>query len=340
MQYVLSFAVLLIAIPTGAQPAAMPKAGMVEIFGVRKVPVEKIRKALGVAAGDPLPKSKGDVEERLEAIDGVVRARLEAYCCELGNAVLYVGIEERGSLGLKLLPYPQDETLTLPAEITSAYADFSSALGRASAESDLKDDLSQGHSLLQNLPARIAQERFVGLAELYIDTLRKVLREAADPELRAVAAYVIGYAPQKAEVIADLQTGLQDPDGSVRLNAARALKAIAYAGMRQPELGFKVQATWFVEMLNSVELSDRLEAVRTLMLFVEKGDEGAIASIRERGLPSLYEMARWQHLPHALPAYLLLGRIHGWKDAALEAAWSAGEREKTLKEIEKTQRRK
>lgn len=320
--------------------AAQPTVGSVEIFGARKVSIDKIRKALAVNPGDRLPPSKGDVEERLEAIDGVLHARLEAWCCDQGKPVLYVGIEERGILGRNLLPYPQDETLALPDELASAYADFSSALSRATSAGDLKEDLSQGHSLLQNLPSRIVQERFTGLAELHLETLRKVLREAAAPDQRAMAAYLLGYAPDKSAVIPDLQSALQDPDGTVRVNAARALKAIAFVALSDPRSGLKVPATWFVEMLNSTELSDRLEAVRTLMLYAAKGDEAALGGIRDRALPALFEMARWQYLPHALPAYLLLGRVYGWSDDALEKAWSAGEREQALQAMQKPPRKK
>src|SRR5260370_19063264 len=47
------------------------------------------------AEGDPLPPSKGDVEDRLEKIPNVVRAQLEAVCCEEGKAILFVGVEEK-----------------------------------------------------------------------------------------------------------------------------------------------------------------------------------------------------------------------------------------------------
>ncbi len=332
--------VLALALSCALPLAAQPAIGTVEVFGIRKISPDKVRKLLAVSPGDPLPKSKGDVEEKLESIEGVVRARLEAYCCDQGKVILYVGIEERGSLGSNIKPYPQDESLALPDDLAAAYADFSSTLSRASSEGDLKEDLSHGHSLLQNLPARLAQERFIGFAELNLNLIRKVLLEAASPEQRSMAAYVLGYAPDKAAVIADLQSALLDPDGSVRLNAARALKAIAYLSMRQPELGLKVQPTWFIEMLNSVELSDRLEAVRILMLYADKGDESAIAGIRDRALPALFEMARWQHLPHALPAFLLLGRVYGWTDDALQSAWSAGTREKALQDMLKPPRKK
>ena len=88
-------------------------------------------------------------------------------------------------------------------------------------------------------------------------------------------------------------------------------------------------------MLNSVQLSDRLEATKALLLFTEEPNPLAITNIQERAVPALVEMARWQYLPHALPAYLLLGRVAGWKEADLESSWAAGDREKTIKSLEK-----
>ena len=322
---------LAMALPLCAQP----KIGLVEIYGAGKVSRDKIQKALGARPGDPLPKSKGNVEEALETIDGVVQARLEAFCCELGRPVLYVGILERGANASTYHPYPQEE-IELPKEILTAYADFATALSRASADGDLKEDLTAGHSLMQNLPCRVAQERLAGLAQLHFNTIISVLANAFESEQRAIAAYVLGYGPDKAAVLKELLQALQDPDASVRANATRATKALAVYAIAHPEDNLRVQPTWFVEMLNSVELTDRLEASRILLLFTENRDANAIGNLRDRALPAVLEMAHWQHLPHALPAYLLVGRVAGWTDAMLESAWAAGEREKTLKEIEKS----
>jgi hypothetical protein len=321
---------LLAMLPCAAQPAI----GVVEIYGTRKLSKEKIQGTLGVKAGSALPKSKGDAEEKLEAIAGVLRSRLEVFCCDQGKMVLYVGIEERGATAFQYRSIAE-EAITLPEEILQAYADFSAALARASAEGDLKEDLSAGHSIMQNLPCRVAQERFVGLAELHLEKIRNVLKSAEDPDQRAIAAYVAGYAPRKDEIAPDLQLAMQDPDGGVRTNAARALKAIGFLSLKKKDPAFRVQPTWFVEMLNSVQLSDRLEATKALLLFTEEPNPLAITNIQERAVPALVEMARWQYLPHALPAYLLLGRVAGWKEADLESSWAAGEREKTIKSLEK-----
>ncbi len=317
-----------------ALAAGQPRIGVVEVFGARRVPAERIRRELGVKPGDPLPKSKGEAEERLEEIDGVVRAHLEAWCCEQGRAVLYVGIEERGGPHFELRPEPSDDSLALPEEVVSAYEDFAAALARATAEGDLGEDLSRGHSLMQNVACRVAQQRLEALAELHEKLLLRAAVEAADPDTRAVAAYVAGYARNKAAAAEALQMALRDPEPAVRRNAARAMKGIAYLALTKGG-PMRVQPTWFVEMLNSVVLSDRLEAAQVLSMYLERGDEAAAAQIRERALASLLEMARWQHLAHALPAYWLLGMLGGVPQEEMEKAWAAGERERMVARIEK-----
>jgi hypothetical protein len=314
---------------------AQPVLAGVEIYGARKVSKQRILRVAGAKAGAPLPKSKGEIEEKLEAIDGVLRARLEAYCCEQGRPLLYIGIEERGAPAFQYKAWPEKE-IELPGEIVSAWNDFTRALAQASAAGETAEDLSAGHSLMQNLPARVAQERFIGLAELHNATLRDVLANGFDAEHRAIAAYVLGYSADKQSILNDLQSAMQDPAASVRANAARALKALAAYTPEDPEKRVIVRPTWFVEMLNSVELQDRLEGARALAIFAEQPDENLFTQLRERALASLLEMAAWQHLPHALPAFLVAGRLAGWNEEKLASAWSAGERETALKEITKT----
>ena len=44
----------------------IPEVGIINFYGVRVVPQSRLRETLGVKEGDPLPKSKTDVEEALE----------------------------------------------------------------------------------------------------------------------------------------------------------------------------------------------------------------------------------------------------------------------------------
>src|SRR5436190_19157935 len=73
-----------------------PKIADINFYGLRRQTADKLLKAAGIEAGGGLPPSKGDLEDKLEAAPGVVAARVEAACCEGANAILFIGIEERG----------------------------------------------------------------------------------------------------------------------------------------------------------------------------------------------------------------------------------------------------
>ena len=97
---------------------ALPKIGIIDFYGVRKANRERIDKALGVKIGDPLPKSKGEIELQLELVTGVIRASLEAVCCADGQAILYVGVLEKGAPVFEYRQAPTDETVKLPEPLT------------------------------------------------------------------------------------------------------------------------------------------------------------------------------------------------------------------------------
>src|SRR5258708_1367544 len=108
---------LLFFMAVGLACAQVPRIGTIDFYGLRKIPESKVRKALGVSEGGPLPSSKGDVERRIEEISGVVEAHLEAACCDDGGkAILYVGIEEKGSSHFNYREPPTGDA-SLPAEI-------------------------------------------------------------------------------------------------------------------------------------------------------------------------------------------------------------------------------
>ncbi len=313
--------------------AQVPRVSSISFYGLEHVKEDRLRKALGFREGQVLPGSKADIEERLEAVSGVVRAHIEALCCEAdGGVTLYVGIEEKGAPHFELRD-PPDGADTLPETVMENYDRFLRALAEASREGEAAEDLSHGHSLMENREARTLQEVFLGYADLYAANLKRVLHNSADEHQRAAATYILGYSSKKAAVIPDLQHALTDPDDSVRTNAVRALTAIAVLGSRQPSLGLRVQPTWFIEMLNSLLWSDRHQAARSLVTLTESRDPELLSTIRERALPSLVDMARWKHLDQALPAFLLLGRIAGLPEVDIQAAWVKGDREAFIQQV-------
>jgi hypothetical protein len=319
---------LLIVIP-GLLAAQAPKVGSIDYYGFRKVPRAKVDQVLGIKPGGRLPPSKADAEERIEEIPGVLRAHIAAVCCDNGAAIVYVGIEEKGAPAFDFHDPPRGE-VRVPEEIHEAYYAFLGALDKAVRAGEAAEDLSRGHSLMKNTAAREAQERFVELADKHLDVLRQVLRESANEEHRAIAAYVIGYASKKTAIINDLQYGMRDPDETVRNNAMRALGAIAVLAARQPD-EYKFSTTWFVEMLNSVIWSDRNKASIALVNFTENRPASTLQHLRERALDSLIEMANWSHLPHALPAFILLGRVAGLEEKTIQEAWKRGDRDSLIR---------
>jgi hypothetical protein len=321
---------LLLFAPVAA--AQTPTVASIEIYGLRHVPEARVRKALGVNEGDSLPRSKGDVEERLTGVPGIVDAHLEATCCADNGVILYVGVEERGASHFDLRTPPEAD-LHLPQQVTDAYHEFLGAVNQAVRRGQTGEDLTYGHSLMADPDARDVQLKFVALADKYRKELHDVLHDSGDDEQRAIAAYVIGYGPKKQATIDDLQYALKDADDTVRGNAIRAMAALGVYAKLHPDSALKIQPTWFIEMLNSLIWTDRNNAAVALVHMTESRDPSALGQIRDRALPAVIEMARWHHLAHALPAYILLGRIAGLPEKDIEDAWSRGERDQLVAQL-------
>ena len=313
--------------------AQAPKTGDINFYGLRKLAPDKILSTLELKAGDPLPASKGDLEDHLELMPGVAAARVEAVCCDDGeNAILFIGIEERGAPHFGTRPAPSG-TASLPENLMAAYLEYMGAVERAAQLGNASEDLTAGESHMADPEALLCYNdyNFAGLAVDNIDVLRDVLRNGAEPEERAVAAALIGYMPKKDQVIKDLQYAMQDAEPAVRANAVRAMMAIAVLAQKRPELGLKIEPTWMVEMLNSIVLGDRQQAALALVTMTEQRNAATLELIRARALPALVEMARWKTLHYALPAFLLVGRTAGIPEQELMNQWQQGDRETAIK---------
>ena len=92
------------------------------------------------------------------------------------------------------------------------------------------------------------------------------------------------------------------------------------------QLGIRISPTWFVEMLNSIVLSDRTHATLALINLTDSRTAATLDLLRERALHSLVEMAQWNSLRYALPAYILLGRVGGLSEPQIQTSWTKGDR--------------
>jgi 2',3'-cyclic-nucleotide 2'-phosphodiesterase (5'-nucleotidase family) len=309
---------------------ASDSIGILDFYGLRKVTQQQLRSALDLKEGDRVPRSASDLYAavtRLKGVPGVVSARLEPVCCdEQGRSILFVGIEEKGAPRFRYHPPPSGD-VSLPAEWVGTYHRYEEALAEAVQKGDAGDDFSQGHSLAANPAVRAIQERFLSYAATDEQALRRVLRSSSNAGQRQIAAEILGYAPNKKAVVADLLYAVTDPDEGVRNNATRALAAIATLAQRQPDLGIEIDATPFIAMLNSIVWSDRNKAAAVLVSLTASRSAQVLAQLQEKALPALVEMARWKSSAHAMGSYLLLGRIAGMEENAIWQSWTRGERE-------------
>lgn len=326
-------------LPAQAPRLEAPRVGVIDYYGLRKIPRDRVQKALAVKEGDAMPGSKADALDRLDEISGVVGSHLEAVCCDSGKAILFVGIEERGAPHFAFHS-PPSGSVQLPPGIVDEYGRFLVALEAAVRRGSVAEDLRSGHSLMADPETRAAQQRFTELAAANLPVLRDVLRNSSDDDHRAIAAYLLGYAPRKRDVVDDLQYAMQDPDDGVRNNAMRALGAILVLASRDKDSEIRIPPTWFVEMLNSIVWTDRNKAVMVLLNLTDTRQAAVLDLIRERALPSLAEMARWNSLPHAVGAFTLVGRLAGLTDDQIQSAWTKGERESVIAQVLKSPKRK
>jgi hypothetical protein len=318
------------ALPVAASPApTAPTVGVIDYYGLNKVTRDRIQKTLGFKEGDPFPTSKAGVEERLDEIPGVVESHLEAVCCDEGKIVLYVGIEERGAVHFDLREAPEGDVMLAP-EITALYRRYFDAFEQAVRRGSTAEDLTHGHSLMADPLVREIQLQFPAVADAHLGELRNVLRNSADDEQRAIATFLIGYASKKDQVAEDLQFALRDADPGVRANAVRAIVALAVYARLNADSGIKLEPTWFIEMLNSLSWSDRERALSALQILTEGRDAPMLEQLRNRALPALVEMSRWKTLEHALPAFILTGRVAGLSEQQIQDAWTRGDRESVI----------
>ncbi len=164
---------------TGAG-AQLPPVGIIDLYGLRSVPEQQVRDALQFREGDSFPASKAEVERRLGAIPGVVRARISGVCCAAGKSIMFIGIEERGTPVPRFRTAPAGQ-VRLPADVVEAGAAFTAAVSAAVLRGNAGDDPTRGYSLLQDSAARAIQERFIAFAARDAAVLRDVLQNSSTP---------------------------------------------------------------------------------------------------------------------------------------------------------------
>ncbi|HEY6400109.1 MAG TPA: HEAT repeat domain-containing protein [Blastocatellia bacterium] len=254
----------------------------------------------------------------------VEEARFDRVCCVEGKAILYVGIRRKGEPSIEFRAAPQSK-VRLPENVIQAGKDYQKAMQDSALKGDPGEDNSYGHALSKDPATRAVQERFIRFAAQDLKFFRDVLRNSADAEHRALAAQIIAYTENKQEIVNDLVEAMKDPVEAVRNNAMRALWVMPETTRETTERPIRIPGRPFIEMLNSIEWRERNKSSMALLKITKAPSPAILSELRRKALPALIEMARWKTPGHAKAAFILLGRVAGYPDGEINAAWEDGD---------------
>ncbi len=318
--------------------AADERIAVLDTYGLVKVRRNAVLKSVGLRVGDREPGSDGihQIEVRLHTLAGVAAAAVSVVRYRSGSpptgavqSIVYIGIREAGAPKVCFRPEPIAR-IALPDEVVAAYEAFKKSRRASLRRGDWSEDDSHGYALLGDEATRALQKQFVPLAERHFDRLAEVLRTANSAKQREMAATVLAFAGDKTKVAAELAAAARDPDRRVRNDATRALGVILNYARQHPELAIAAPVEPYLDLLQSLQWTDRNKAMFVLLELTEDGDASLLHQLAEHSLPALVEMARWSTEGHAVMAYLLVGRIAGLTDTELIAAWRDGKREDVI----------
>ncbi len=289
----------------------------IDLYGLRTVDVRLVHEALAVTPGEPLDYDRDAARERLLAIDGIADAKLIQMMIP-GNEILLVGIEEDDAPRLELRPAPSGDA-RLPESFVTLY-DAIMELGYEGIVKGMSsEDRDEGYSLSQYPPAREKEIELRTLALEHAELLPRVLLESADAKHRTVAARAVAFLPDKPAVVRWLAPGVVDPDSAVRNNATRALLVLAdWAGERD-DFAIELDPQPFLDMLESLEWTDRNKASGLLYHLTKARDPELLARLRAQSIPALEEMARWHGGGYSFGPATMLGRLAGVPDDEVRA---------------------
>jgi hypothetical protein len=304
--------------------------GIIDFYGLHQLTAEQLRKQLTFKVGDSV--ALGDLsffapsKQRLMMVQGVSRAHVQVVCCTDDRPVVFVGIEEKNASTIKFRRAPTG-AVRLPPEMLQTGVDFDALRMKAVLANEDEDD-SEGHTLLRDASARPTEDRFIAIANNDLGLLRKVLRDSADSEHRALAAQLLGYAKDLQSVVPDLVYAMSDSSEVVRNNAMRALVVFTMATKVKPP---RVPYRPFIALLNSPIWTDRNKSSIAIMQMASTRDPKLLTVLRDQALPSLVEMARWGDRGHAYPAFSTLGNLAGLDDKVVsDDFWGRNDREPVI----------
>jgi len=318
-------------------PLPVAKLAGIDVYGSRRVEAEAVRRLLGFELGKPIVASKALFRQKEEALRkqyNLAFARVAFVYFfggdDAGSAFITVDlVDSEDAQRLRFLPNPTRQ-LQDPEGLVAEWLAYDFQSERLMQTGQL--DPSKGFTCrVAHCTFGFAHPKLERFEPLFLekvpqqqDALTKVLREEADAEKRAAAAYLLAYAATPEQSVARLVPFIRDPSGAVRNSVLRVLTATQEAADRP-----LVDVAVVVDALSMPETSDRNKALYLLGMLLDdlkpealKAQQGPL--LRQLG-PQLVTLAAMQQPINREPAVEVLQKLSGEKYESAEQwkAWLA-----------------
>jgi hypothetical protein len=223
------------------------------------------------------------------------------------DRAVFIGLPGSSSRPLRTYAAPKD-AIELPPEAKALYKAMEAAEAAASKKGDREEDGAPGYRLSKDPDARAAELRLREYAMRHEAELIRVLKAAADPRERNLAADMLGYANRSSRQIAAFVRAARDPNDGVRNSATRALGEILRADRTVAAL---VPAGPYIDMIRSGIWTDRNKSDEILDALAASGNTKLLQRLRAEAWDALLEMADWRESGWSMTARMILARLAG-----------------------------
>jgi hypothetical protein len=314
-----AFCLSLLAVPFTGEAQKL-EIGSVEYFGLSSPgapPKSQVDGCLAFKTGMLIDGASKNVWKDpslacLKKLPGVKQATIDGVCCDEKNRLMmFVGLSYQAEPADTKGSFSAD--LQLPAAVIAAYDTLEGGMVRAIQTGQADEDDSKGHALFHFPKAAESQEVFATYASTNLQTLRDVLHTSRHDKDREVACWVIAFSTDKKGIVGDLVSAVTDPNEGVRNNAIRSLGTLDNY-FRQTKVDMRIDPAPFVKLMNSSSWTDRNKSVNLLLSLTWDREPQLMSKLKKEALYPLADMARWKSTGHASAAFMILGRLAGWKD--------------------------
>ncbi|GHH00424.1 HEAT repeat domain-containing protein [Comamonas sp. JC664] len=310
-------------------PFPVPTLAGLDAFGSRKVDREAVRRVFGLELGQPIVYSAAYFKQK----EALLRGQYELAFAKTGMTLFFAS-EHKGKAfvvvdmvdvedpsRLRFLPKPKGQ-LPDPEGLAARWNDYEQRIRSLQLTGKLDASSSCqvahciggfGHPQLVDF-----EPEFLAKVPKQLDALTALLREDADDEKRAAAAFLLAYAPTPEDTVRRLVPSIRDSSQSVRNNVLRVLTALQQAATRP-----LMDVATVVDAVSMPMTSDRNKATYLLSYLLEDLPADALKEqraglIRQLG-ETLVAMSALQQPINRDPAVMVLKQLSGEAHETAEA---------------------